>query len=181
MKVTVRDSQILKTIEPKVLETYLQINGWHKARKFYEGFIWNKKNSVSQEGEVLVSPHQDFDDFAEVMCRNLKALEVIENRSQLDILSDLITSLPNVQIPGWINKLHGEASETCQVTLIGFVVGKLRKINLELRDADYQLVVKAYEDRSPVTCFGDLIKENDGFVLKNPRDFALLTDAELIK
>lgn len=181
MKVTVRDSQILKTIEPNVLEKYLQINGWHKQRQFYEGFIWNKKDSAGQEGEVLVSPHQDFDDFAEVMCRNLKALEVVENRSQLEILSDLITSLPNVEIQGWINKLHGEESGTCQVTVMGFVVGKLRKIHLELRESDYQLALKAYEDRSPVTCFGDLIKENDGFVLKNPRDFALMTDAELIK
>ena len=181
MKVTVRDSQILKTIEPNVLEKYLQINGWHKQRQFYEGFIWNKQNAAGQEGEVLLSPHKEFDDFAEVMCRNLKALEVIENRSQLDILSDLITSLPNVAIQGWINKLHGEASGTCQVTVMGFVVGKLRKINLELSESDYQLALKAYEERSPVTCFGDLIKENDGFVLKNPRDFALLTEAELIK
>ena len=180
MKVTVRDSQILKTIEPNVLEKYLQINGWHKQRQFYEGFIWNKQNAAGQEGEVLLSPHKEFDDFAEVMCRNLKALEVIENRSQLEILSDLITSLPNVAIQGWINKLHGEESGTCQVTVMGFVVGKLRKINLELSESDYQLALKAYEDRSPITCFGDLIKENDGFVLKNPRDFALLTEAELI-
>lgn len=181
MKVTVRDSQILKTIEPNVLEAYLQINGWHKQRQFYEGFIWNKQNDSGQEGEVLVSPHQDFDDFAEVMCRNLKALEVIENRSQLDILSDLITVLPNVAISGWINKLHWEESATGKITLMGFVVGKLRKISLELSGSDYQLALKAYEDRSPVTCFGDLIKENDCFVLKNPRDFALLTEAELIK
>ena len=168
MKVTVRDSQILKTIEPNVLEKYLQINGWHKQRQFYEGFIWNKQNAAGQEGEVLLSPHKEFDDFAEVMCRNLKALEVIENRSQLEILSDLITSLPNVAIQGWINKLHGEESGTCQVTVMGFVVGKLRKINLELSESDYQLALKAYEDRSPITCFGDLIKENDGFVLKIP-------------
>ncbi|MEG3898329.1 MULTISPECIES: hypothetical protein [unclassified Microcoleus] len=181
MKVTVRDSQILKTIEPNVLETYLQINGWHKTRQFFEGFIWYKKNDTGQAGEVLVSPHKEFADFAEVMCDNLKALEVVEKRSQLDILSDLITSLPHVALPGWINKLHGEESGTCQVTVMGFVVGKLRKINLELRDADYQLALKAYEERSPITCFGDLIKEKDGFVLKNPRDFALLTEAELIK
>jgi hypothetical protein len=44
MKITVRDSHILKTIEPNVLEKYLQINGWHKARQFYDGFIWSKKN-----------------------------------------------------------------------------------------------------------------------------------------
>ena len=180
MKVTVRDSQILKTIEPNVLESYLQINGWHKQRQFYEGFVWNKKNDSGQEGQILLSPHKEFDDFAEVMCQNLKALEIVENRSQLEILSDLITSLPNVKIQGWINKLHGEASGTCKVIVMGFVVGKLRKIHLELPESNYQLALKAYEDRSPVTCFGDLIKENDGFVLKNPRDFALLTEAELI-
>lgn len=135
---------------------------------------------MSQEGEVLVSPHKDFDDFAEVMCRNLKAIEVVENRSQLDILSDLITVLPNVAISGWINKVHG-AESSAKITLMGFVVGKLRKINLELSGYDYQLALKAYEARSPVTCFGDLIKENDCFVLNNPQDFALLTEAELIK
>lgn len=164
-----------------MLETYLQINGWHKARQFYEGFIWNKKNAAGQEGEVLLSPHKEFEDFAEVMCRNLKALEVVENRSQLDILSDLITSLPNVAIQGWINKVHGEKSAIGKITLMGFVVGKLRKINLELSGSDYHLAVKAYEERPSVSCLGDLIKENECFVLKNPRDFVLLTEAELIK
>ncbi|MCC3587677.1 MAG: hypothetical protein JGK24_25045 [Microcoleus sp. PH2017_29_MFU_D_A] len=181
MKVTVRDSHILKTIEPNVLEKYLQINGWHKARQFFEGFIWYKKNDTGQAGEVLVSPHKEFVDFAEVMCDNLKALEVVEKRSQLEIVSELITFLPNAAISGWINKVDWEKGATVQITLIGFVVGKLRKINLELPEADYQLALKAYEARSPVTCFGDLIKENDGFVLNNPRDFALLTEAELIK
>jgi hypothetical protein len=56
---------------------------------------------------------------------------------------------------------------------MGFVVGKLRKINLELREADYHLALKAYEERSAITCSGDLIKENDFFVLKNQHDFAL--------
>ena len=70
---------------------------------------------------------------------------------------------------------------SAKTTLMGFVVGKLRKIHLELSGSDCQLALKAYEARSPVTCFGDLIKENDGFVLNNPHDFALLTEAELIK
>ena len=97
-----------------------------------------------------------------------------------DILSDLITALPNVAISGWFNKVQG-AESPAKITLMGFVVGKLRKIYLELSGSDYQLALKAYEARSPVTCFGDLIKENDCFVLNNPRDFALLTEAELIK
>jgi hypothetical protein len=110
------------------------------------------------------------------MCQNLKALEVVENRSQLEILSDLITSLPNVEIQGWVNKLHGVESGICQVIVMGFVVGKLRKINLELPEADYQLTLKAYEERSAITCSGDLIKENECFVLKNLHNFAVSTD-----
>ena len=180
MKVTVRDSHILKTIEPNVLEAYLLIDGWHKQRQFYEGFIWHKKNDWGQEGQILLPPHKEFDDFAEVMCQNLKALEIIEHRSQLEILSDLITALPDVEIPGWINKIHGEESGKCEVTIVGFVVGKLRKINLELSKSDYQLALAAYQERSAITCSGDLIKENDRFVLKNLHKFAVLTDSELI-
>lgn len=181
MKVTVRDSHILKTIEPNVLETYLQINGWHKTRQFFEGFIWSKKNDADQAGEVLVPPHREFDDFAEVMCDNLKALEAVEKRSQLEIVSDLITALPNTKISGWINPVDWEKGAIAQITLIGFVVGKLRKIHLELSEADYQLALQAYEDRSAVTCYGDLIKQSDGFVLKNPGDFVILNEAELSK
>lgn len=181
MKVTVRDSHILKTIEPNVLENYLQINGWYKTRQFFEGFIWYKKNDTGQAGEVLVSPHKEFVDFAEVMCDNLKALEAVEKRSQLEIVSELITSLPNATISGWVNQVSWEKSAIAQITLIGFVIEKLRKIHLELSEADDRLVLKAYEDRSPVTCTGDLIKENGRFVLKSPRDFAILTETELIE
>ncbi len=63
------------------------------------------------------------------MCQNLKALEVVENRSQLEIVSELITSLPNAAIWGWINKVYWQKSAIAQIILIGFVVGKLRGIN----------------------------------------------------
>jgi hypothetical protein len=39
--------------------------------------------------------------------------------------------------------------------------------------------IKAYQERLPVICTGDLIKEGNTFVLKKPRHFALdeaLTD-----
>ena len=181
MKVTVRDYQILQTIDPSVLEAHLQTSDWQKVALVYENtLIWHKKDARGQLFEIKQPLKQEFD-APQLIGEAIKTLEIVENRSQLEILSDLITSLPNVAISGWINKLHWEESALAQIILMGFVVGKLRKINLELPDSDYQLALKAYEDRSPVTCFGDLIKENDCFVLKNPRDFALLTDAELIK
>jgi len=181
MKVTVKDKEIFQTIDPNVLAAHLETNGWQKIALVYENtWIWHKRNDAGQIFEIKQPVRQEFD-APQLMGEAFKTLEVVENRSQLDILSDLITSLPNVAISGWINKVQGEESATCKITLMGFVVGKLRKINLELSGSDYQLAVKAYEARSPVTCFGDLIKENDCFVLQNPRDFALLTEAELIQ
>lgn len=181
MKVTVKDKEIFQTIEPNVLGAHLETNGWQKVALVYENtWIWHKKDDAGELFEIKQPLRQEFD-APQLMGEAFKTLEVVENRSQLDILSDLITSLPKVAIQGWINKAHGEESAMGKITLMGFVVGKLRKINLELSGSDYDLAVKAYEDRSPVTCLGDLIKENDCFVLKNPRDFVLLTEAELIK
>ena len=181
MKVIVKDKEIFQTIDPNVLGSHLETNGWKKVALVYENtWIWHKKDDAGEVFEIKQPLRQEFD-APQLIGEAFKTLEVVENRSQLDILSDLITSLPHVAIQGWINKVHGEESGTCPVTVMGFVVGKLRKIHLELSGSDYQLVLKAYEERSPVTCFGDLIKENDGFVLQNPRKFALLTEAELIK
>lgn len=181
MKVTVRDYQILQTIDPNVLEAHLQTSDWQKVALVYENtLIWHKKDDDGQLFEIKQPLRQEFD-APQLIGDAIKTLEIVENRSQLEILSDLITSLPNVEIQGWINKLYREESGTCQVTIVGFVVGKLRKINLELREADYQFALQAYEERSAITCSGDLIKENDCFVLKNQHNFALLTDSELIK
>ena len=180
MKVTVKDKEIFQTIDPNVLGEHLETNGWQKIALVYENtWIWHKKNDVGQIFEIKQPVRQEFD-APHLIAEAFKTLEVVENRSQLDILSDLITALPNVAISGWINKVD-EAESAAKITLMGFVVGKLRKIHLELSGSDCQLALKAYEARSPVTCFGDLIKENDGFVLNNPRDFTLLTEAELIK
>ncbi len=180
MKVTVKDKEIFQTIDPNVLAAHLESNDWQKIALVYENtWIWHKKNDAGQIFEIKQPVRQEFD-APQLIAEAFKTLEVVENRSQLDILSDLITVLPNVAISGWINKVQEAESATYKITLMGFVVGKLRKIHLELNGSDYLLALKAYEARSPVTCFGDLIKENDCFVLQNPHDFALLTEAELI-
>lgn len=38
---------------------------------------------------------------------------------------------------------------------------------------EYHLVIKAYEERSPLVCTGDLIKKDNAFILRNHRDFTL--------
>ena len=64
-------------------------------------------------------------------------------------------------------KLSGE------ITLLGVIANKLRKIKTELYNHDYVFAIKAYQERLPVVVAGDLIKEKNAFILKNPHDLTL--------
>jgi hypothetical protein len=180
MKVTVRDREILSSIEPEELAAHLRASGWHFLGRVYDdaGAIWRLKNPEGDEKEILQPLKTSLADYAARISDAIKTLEVVEKRSQLDILSELLTKVPNIEIQGMVTKLQ-ESDSIGTVTLLGVVVGKLRKINVELPEPEYSEAIKAYQERLPVACTGDLIKEGNTFVLKNPRHFALdeaLTD-----
>lgn len=176
MKVTVRDNEILKTIEPNVLEAHLRTFGWHEQGRIYDnaGAIWRlKNNSVDDEFEILLPLKTSLGDYTARISDALKTLEVVEKRSQLDILSDLITSVANLEIQGMVIEVP-PSNVIGYVTLMGVVLGKLCKIRVQLSEPDYHLAFRAYQERLPVVCTGDLIKENGDFVLKNPHNFSCL-------
>jgi hypothetical protein len=178
MKVTVRDNTILKTIEPQILGEYLQINGWHNEGLFYgKAWIWHKHSDGAELFEIKQPISQDFDDYGVVMGDTIKKLELTENRSQLEILSDLVTSLNNTETQGFVVKVDREqGEEIAKVVMMGFVVNKLRKIYVELKEIDRTLAMKAYQERIPVTCAGDLIKVGGSFVMQNVQGFALMVE-----
>ena len=105
----------------------------------------------------------------------MEVLEKADNRSQLDILSELITIVHNVTVQGIVIQIDAPLSEHLngEVTLVGVVVDKLRKIKTELKKHDYILAIKAYQERLIIDCRGDLIKVQDVFVLKNPSNITL--------
>ncbi len=173
VKVIVRDSETLKTIEPDQLAAYLLAHGWYEDRPFLENAtVWLYKGDEAGEFEILLPVRRELGDYAARISDAIKTLEVVEKRSQLDILSELLTKVPNIEIQGMVTKLQ-ETDSVGTVTLLGVVVGKLRKINVELNEPEYSEAIKAYQERLPVVCTGDLIKEGNAFVLKNPRDFSL--------
>ena len=104
MKVTVRDSKILKTIEPNVLEEHLRVFGWHEQGRIYDdaGAIWRLKNGSDDEFEILLPLKTSLGDYAARISDALSTLEVVEKRSQLDILSDLLTHAANIEIQGMV-------------------------------------------------------------------------------
>ncbi|MEG3844346.1 hypothetical protein [Microcoleus sp. herbarium14] len=179
MKVTVKDVEVFKSLDVNVIITYLQKNGWHEHSRIYDnkGAIWVKKNDAGDVFDIGLPLTREFADYPARMGDAVKMLEMSENRSQLEILSDLITSLDNTEIQGFVVKVDREdGAEIAKVVMMGFVVGKLQKIYLELKENDFNLAVKAYQERIPVTCGGDFVKEGGYFAVKNLREFALMVE-----
>lgn len=177
MIVTVRDPKILKCLEPERVRTYLQIHHWLEQRQIEDkAAIWTRTSETGQEFEILLPMKPEFLDFPRRMAEMLQTLEVAEQISQLEILSDLLTRAPNVTIQGIVTNLQ-EGATTGKITFMGVVVGKLQRIQLELDEPVYELAVKAYQARIPVLCQGDLVKQGRSFVLHNPHNFTLDLEA----
>lgn len=177
MKVTVRDLEVFKSLDVNVIIAYLQKNGWHEHSRIYDnkGAIWVKKNDAGDVFDIGLPLTKEFADYPARMGDAVKMLEVTENRSQLEIMSDLITSLDNTEIQGFVVKVdREEGAEIAKVAMMGFVVNKLRKIYVELKETDCNLALKAYNERMPVTCAGDLVKVGESFAMQNVQGFALM-------
>jgi hypothetical protein len=176
MKAIVCDVDILSHLEPQKVEAYLQATGWHERNRISDKVsIWTRDSFSEDKLKIQLPVTQDFDDYPRRMYEIMETLEKAENRSQLDIISELITTAPNSRIQGVVIQIQtpNTARLSGTITILGVIVDKLRKIQIELFNHDYILAIKAYQERLSVVVTGDLIKENSGFFLKNPGNFAL--------
>ena len=176
MKVTVRDSSVLKTVEPHILETYLRTAGWRETARILDDAagVWRLKKDGFHEFEILLPLKPDWVDYAARISDALKTLESVENRSQIEILGELITKTNNIKIQGLVTHVEKHNQKMSgQVTLFGIVFDKLRKINVLLADDEYVLAIIAYQERLPILCLGDLVKVDKVFTLQNLQKFEL--------
>ncbi|MDJ0515112.1 MAG: hypothetical protein F6K22_23555 [Okeania sp. SIO2F4] len=167
MNLIIKDIDLLKKIHPEVVANYLEKRGWQKEKQIEnEAIIWSNELS----NLILVLPlNPEVSDFPVTINLLVENLAKFEERNELEIMQNLITNLPNVEIQGLVvglrslerYKLSGE------VDLMGVVVNKLERIKLELFDRDYVTAIRASQERFPVLCKGDLVKQNNVFVLKN--------------
>ncbi|MDY6902432.1 MAG: hypothetical protein SWZ49_30850 [Cyanobacteriota bacterium] len=105
----------------------------------------------------------------------IETLAASENLSQLEILSDFINNYQNLKLQGFVTQIATphEYKLSGEITIVCSIFYKLRKIKTELKDHNYILAIKAYQERLPIVCMGDLSKENNIFVLKSPRGFQI--------
>ena len=177
MKVTIKDSQTLKTVQPDIIQAHLQATGWQETGRIYHdaGAIWRLKKDTADEYEILLPLQHNLGDYAERISDILKTLEIVENRDQFNILSEFITNYPNFTVQGVVmqiatpenDKLRGE------ITLLGAVFEKLQEIKTVLANQDYILAIKAYQERLQIHCIGDLVKQDNHFILNNPKNLQI--------
>jgi len=165
------DVEKFKYIDPRRVEAYLVAHGWQQQqRQADKASIWTLNGF-----EILLPLKEEIIDFSRRMGEVIETLASAETRSQLEILGDLITNAPNTTIQAVVTHIATPNADhlSGEVTLLGIVVDKLRPIYTKLADRDYILALKAYQERLPAYCTGNLIKENGIFILKNPHKFCL--------
>jgi hypothetical protein len=173
MKTTIQDVDLLLGLKPLEVARYLKAHGWHEQSQIDEkASIWTFNSDSEQDFEIFLPLQPEIPGFPLRLYEVVQTLELVERRSYFQILGDLVTEAANIRVQGIITQLE-KVADTGIITLMGCAVGKFRKIQIELTAADYTLAVKAYQERLPVACTGYLIKENNVFILKNPRDFTL--------
>lgn len=101
MIVTVRDPNILSNLDPKAITLYLQARGWLLESHVPEKeSVWINSASGQEydKYDITLPLNPQTRSYALRMAEILETLEKVEERSQLDILSDLITTIPNTSI-----------------------------------------------------------------------------------
>lgn len=175
MKVTIKDVDILKAIEPYQAAAYLQANGWQEWRQIpNKASVWMKKLDSGEEFQIVLPKNSDIPGYPVSMNIMLETLEVVAKSSQIEILNELLitpVTYPK-KIQGMVIGIHADETKT-KVILMGVAMGKLEKIVTDLEESDYLVAMKAYQERSPIVCRGDLIEENNYFILDNVQDFML--------
>jgi hypothetical protein len=165
------DLEKFQNINPQQVEAYLIAQGWKQQQQMGDkASVW-----TLDDFEILLPLKPEIIDFKRRMLEVVETLALQQRRSQIEILGDLITNAPNTTIQAVVTHIATPNPDNLsgEVTFLGVVIDKLRPIHTELVDRDYILALKAYQERLPVYCTGDLIKENGVFVLKNPHQFSL--------
>jgi len=125
---------------------------------FEVGVSWSRLLPASIEN-ARVSFSADSAPVMEDAARNFRAREPIEDQT----------------VTGFVVHLHRTPQqEEGRVTLRVLVDGKPRNIVARLAQPDYSIAVRAHDDKLPITCQGDVVREGHEWLLRNPRALAIV-------
>jgi hypothetical protein len=122
MKTIISDIDILSNLEPQKMEAYLQAKGWHERNRIPDKVsIWTRDNFSEDQLKIQLPVDQYFDDYPRRMYEIMEILENAERRSQLEIISELITTANNITIPGFVRKINTSNANQLSGNIVIFV------------------------------------------------------------
>jgi hypothetical protein len=89
MRASVRDSQILRSVNPDDLVHYLVSHDWSEGPRTGRFGVTYNRQIEGSDFELLIPLTREIGDFSERISEILHTLEIVEKRSQIQILSDL--------------------------------------------------------------------------------------------
>jgi hypothetical protein len=97
VKATIRDADTLRSIRPLEMASYLRAGGWQETQLVAgQRAVWNFRGA---EFEAVVPLDHSCGDYAMRISDILRTLELVEERSQIEILNDLaITSADVIRL-----------------------------------------------------------------------------------
>jgi hypothetical protein len=97
MKAVIRDVGLLRAVRPEDLRTYLESRGWTEGAAVSKfGSLWLLNRPGKRAFEALVPNTDVIDDYPARVSDLISLLEVAEERSQIEIVGDLMNSLSDV-------------------------------------------------------------------------------------
>lgn len=91
MRAVVKDTDAISALRPLDVIGYLKTRGWKKYSERQGIFsVW--VHDSFPDAELVVPLHRNGSDFIQAFVEVLKELEAVENRSQIEIMSDLMRS-----------------------------------------------------------------------------------------
>ncbi|GDX40362.1 hypothetical protein LBMAG21_06540 [Armatimonadota bacterium] len=97
MKATIQDISTLRALSPTDLASYLRSRGW-KQNSQGEGTssVWELGSGGESDVEILLPLNPAYRDYSVRVADILETLEIMEKRSQMDILADIQVSTADV-------------------------------------------------------------------------------------
>ena len=109
MKVEVRDADALSAMKPLEVAAYLRAMGWCQEADFEDkGSLWLKTNAAGEEFDVTLPLRPDLADYTLRMGEFLRTLALAEDRSELEVLRDVMTTtadLVRVRAPSYLESV----------------------------------------------------------------------------
>lgn len=97
MKASIYDAATLSALRPLEVVAYLRATGWNKKSESHGKWsLWYLKDADGNDFELGVPLSPVLRDFAARMSDALRVLETVEERSQLEILRDLLVTSADV-------------------------------------------------------------------------------------